>query len=184
MDVPATCTDDEVLVRTCSNCGRNDYKYGAAAKGHTWSTWSTEHAATCSESETLVRTCSKCGATDHKMGVGPTGHTWGPWTAMSDTKMTHSCTLCGFSEVADIVAGIPFIKTQPVGGSVFSGMTLPLTVEATASGLGDLTYQWMVCDTPGGKAEPAPGNSTGATYETGAPGYYFVRVTQIGRAHV
>ena len=178
VDVPATCTDDEVLVRTCSKCGRNDYKYGAAAKGHTWSTWSTEHAATCSESETLVRTCSKCGATDHKMGVGPTGHTWGAWSAMSDTKMTHSCTQCGFSEVADIVAGIPFIKTQPVGGSVFSGMTLPLTVEATASGLGDLTYQWMVCDTPGGKAEPAPGNSTGATYETGAPGYYFVRVTQ------
>ncbi|MBR3258497.1 MAG: hypothetical protein IKF96_05850 [Eggerthellaceae bacterium] len=178
VDVPATCTDDEVLVRTCSKCGRNDYKYGAAAKGHTWSTWSTEHAATCSESEVLVRTCTVCGATDHKMGVGPTGHTWGAWTASGSDKMTHSCTQCGLSETTDIVAGIPFIKTQPVGGSVFSGMKVLMIVEATASGLGDLTYQWMYCETPGGNAMPAPGSSTDTSYETGTPGYYFVRVTQ------
>ena len=178
VDVPATCTDDEVLVRTCSKCGRNDYQVGAVAKGHTWGTWSTERAATCSESEVLVRTCNVCGATDHKMGAGPTGHTWGEWSAAGADKMTHACTQCGFTEIADIVAGIPFIKTQPTGGSVFSGMTVPLTVEATASGLGDLTYQWMFLDSPGGKAEPAPGNSTGASYETGTPGYYFVRITQ------
>ena len=150
----------------------------ARVRSPSMSSESEESAATCTASQVLVRTCTTCGAEDHKMGVGATGHTWGAWTEVSADTMSHSCTVCGFSATAPIVAGAPFIKSQPAGGSIFPGGFHTMTVEATASGLGTLTYQWMRCDSPGGKAEPAPGMAGDVAYEASEQGFYFVRITQ------
>ena len=174
---PATCTAEQILTRTCSKCGKTETKTGEAVKGHTWGTWTEETPATCTAAQVLKRTCSACGKTETKTGEAAKGHTWGPWTASGSDYMTHSCTVCGAPQTAPIVAGSPFIKTQPIGWSLLSGQKVTLTVEAEPTGLGELTYQWMATKSPGDKAEEIPG-ATGTTFETGTQGYYFVRITQ------
>ena len=174
---PATCTAEQILQRTCSKCGKSETKTGEVVKGHSWGTWVEDTPASCTTSQILKRTCSACGKTETKTGEAAKGHTWGPWTAISDDIMVHTCTVCTIPETAAIVAGYPFVKTQPVGGNLLPGAKHTMTVEAEASGLGDLTYQWMVTKAPGDKVEAVPG-ATGTTFETTIEGYYFVRVTQ------
>lgn len=68
----ATCTDAQVLKRTCKNCGFEDTKNGEAAKGHqplNDRTWTQKSPASCSAAEVLESTCATCGK-DHQEKAG------------------------------------------------------------------------------------------------------------------
>ena len=145
---------------------------------HTYGDWTEKEPATCTEAQVLARTCPKCETEETKPGKAATGHTWGDWVQSGVDSMTHTCTVCGESETQTLVAGTPFIKAQPTGGSIPEGGKLALTVTVEPTGLGSLSYQWFYAAEANATAVPAQDATNSAAYVATTEGYYFVRITQ------
>ena len=92
-----------------------------------------------------------------------------------------SCEVCGEVESQAVVAGTPFIRVQPVGGSMYPDESMVLTVQAEATGLGWLTYEWQFAESADGPFETLTGQdgSNNPTCVADRDGYYRVRVTQV-----
>ena len=151
---------------------------------HSFSEWEENTPATCTEAQTLIRTCTKCGLRELTTGKAPLGHTWGEWRQVDGETMAHVCEVCGESESQTVVAGTPFIRVQPMGGSMYPDESLVLKVEAEATGLGSLAYEWQFSTDPAGPFETLTGQdgSNNATCVADRDGYYRVRVTQVAGA--
>ncbi|MCL1984275.1 MAG: hypothetical protein FWG58_02600, partial [Methanomassiliicoccaceae archaeon] len=78
------------------------------------------------------------------------------------------------NDAAAVDADVPDITSQPVGGSVNQNAVKVLTVEASVTDGGTLTYQWYSIDTP-----VAGATGTSYTVPTDVTGtlYYYVVVT-------
>ena len=151
---------------------------------HKYTEWEEFTPATCTEAQTLVRTCEKCGVRELKTGQAALGHTWGEWRQVDGETMEHVCTVCGETESQAVVAGTPFIRVQPTGGSIYQDESLVLKVEAEATGLGWLTYEWQFATSASGPFETLTGEdgSNNPTCVADRDGYYRVRVTQVAGA--
>ncbi len=108
VQTPATCTEDGVMLYTCTKCSATKTE-PIKATGHEFGEWKTSKEATCTEDGEESRSCTKCGATETRT-VKATGHEFGEWktskeaTCTEDGEETRSCTKCGATETRTIKA--------------------------------------------------------------------------------
>lgn len=97
-----TCTQDEEIDYTCSECGYVK-KEITKATGHEWREWKTTLAKTCTTDGKEERTCSKCSEKEERT-LKATGHEWGEWktilvkTCTTDGKEERTCSKCSEKE--------------------------------------------------------------------------------------
>lgn len=95
----ATCDEDGLKVRICSECGKVD-KETIQSPGHQYGEWQTKAAASCTEDGEEVRICSECGKVDKKT-IPAKKHSYTSKTVAPTTKSRgyteHTCTVCGYS---------------------------------------------------------------------------------------
>lgn len=97
-----TCTQDEEIDYTCSECGYVK-KEITKATGHQWGEWQTTLAQTCTTDGKEERTCSKCSEKEERT-LKATGHEWGEWkitlaqTCTTDGKEERICSKCSEKE--------------------------------------------------------------------------------------
>ena len=87
-----TCTQDEEIDYTCSECGYVK-KEITKATGHQWGEWQTTLAQTCTTDGKEERTCAKCSEKEERT-LKATGHEWGEW----QTTLAQTCTIDGKEE--------------------------------------------------------------------------------------
>ena len=87
-----TCTQDEEIDYTCSECGYVK-KEITKATGHQWGEWQTTLAQTCTTDGKEERTCAKCSEKEERT-LKATGHEWGEW----QTTLAQTCTTDGKEE--------------------------------------------------------------------------------------
>ena len=97
-----TCTQDEEIDYTCSECGYVK-KEITKATGHEWGEWQTTLAQTCATDGKEERTCAKCSEKEERT-LKATGHEWGEWkttlaqTCTTDGKEERICSKCSKKE--------------------------------------------------------------------------------------
>lgn len=97
-----TCTQDEEIDYTCSECGYVK-KEITKATGHQWGEWQTTLAQTCATDGKEERTCAKCSEKEERT-LKATGHEWGEWkttlaqTCTTDGKEERICSKCSKKE--------------------------------------------------------------------------------------
>lgn len=97
-----TCTQDEEIDYTCSECGYVK-KEITKATGHQWGEWQTTLAQTCTTDGKEERVCSKCSEKEERT-LKATGHEWGEWkttlaqTCTTDGKEERICSKCSEKE--------------------------------------------------------------------------------------
>lgn len=97
-----TCTQDEEIDYTCSECGYVK-KEITKATGHQWGEWQTTLAQTCTTDGKEERVCSKCSEKEERT-LKATGHEWGEWqttlaqTCTTDGKEERICSKCSKKE--------------------------------------------------------------------------------------
>ena len=97
-----TCTQDEEIDYTCSECGYIK-KEITKATGHKWGEWQTTLAQTCTTDGKEERTCAKCSEKEERT-LKATGHEWGEWqttlaqTCTTDGKEERICSKCSKKE--------------------------------------------------------------------------------------
>ena len=97
-----TCTQDEEIDYTCSECGYVK-KEITKATGHQWGEWQTTLAQTCTTDGKEERTCAKCSEKEERT-LRATGHEWGEWqttlaqTCTTDGKEERICSKCSKKE--------------------------------------------------------------------------------------
>ena len=97
-----TCTQDEEIDYTCSECGYIK-KEITKATGHEWGEWKTTLAQTCTTDGKEERTCAKCSEKEERT-LKATGHEWGEWqttlaqTCTTDGKEERICSKCSKKE--------------------------------------------------------------------------------------
>ena len=97
-----TCTQDEEIDYTCSECGYIK-KEITKATGHQWGEWQTTLAQTCTTDGKEERVCSKCSEKEERT-LKATGHEWGEWkttlaqTCTTDGKEERTCSKCSEKE--------------------------------------------------------------------------------------
>lgn len=97
-----TCTQDEEIDYTCSECGYVK-KEITKATGHQWGEWQTTLAKTCTTDGKEERTCAKCSEKEERT-LKATGHEWGEWqttlaqTCTTDGKEERICSKCSKKE--------------------------------------------------------------------------------------
>ena len=97
-----TCTQDEEIDYTCSECGYVK-KEITKATGHQWGEWQTTLAQTCTTDGKEERTCAKCSEKEERT-LKATGHQWGEWqttlaqTCTTDGKEERICSKCSKKE--------------------------------------------------------------------------------------
>lgn len=97
-----TCTQDEEIDYTCSECGYIK-KEITKATGHEWGEWKTTLAQTCTTDGKEERICSKCSEKEERT-LKATGHEWGEWqttlaqTCTTDGKEERICSKCSKKE--------------------------------------------------------------------------------------
>lgn len=97
-----TCTQDEEIDYTCSECGYVK-KEITKATGHEWGEWRTTLAQTCTTDGKEERTCAKCSEKEERT-LKAIGHEWGEWkitlaqTCTTDGKEERTCAKCSKKE--------------------------------------------------------------------------------------
>lgn len=97
-----TCTQDEEIDYTCSECGYVK-KEITKATGHQWGEWQTTLAQACTIDGKEERTCAKCSEKEERT-LKATGHEWGEWqttlaqTCTTDGKEERICSKCSKKE--------------------------------------------------------------------------------------
>lgn len=97
-----TCTQDEEIDYTCSECGYVK-KEITKATGHEWGEWQTTLAQTCTTDGKEERTCAKCSEKEERT-LKAIGHEWGEWkitlaqTCTTDGKEERTCAKCSKKE--------------------------------------------------------------------------------------
>ena len=97
-----TCTQDEEIDYTCSECGYVK-KEITKATGHEWGEWQTTLAQTCTTDGKEERTCAKCSEKEERT-LKANGHEWGEWkitlaqTCTTDGKEERTCAKCSKKE--------------------------------------------------------------------------------------
>lgn len=97
-----TCTQDEEIDYTCSECGYVK-KEITKATGHEWGEWKTTLAQTCTTDGKEERVCSKCSEKEERT-LKATGHEWKEWqttlaqTCTTDGKEERICSKCSKKE--------------------------------------------------------------------------------------
>lgn len=97
-----TCTQDEEIDYTCSECGYVK-KEITKATGHEWGEWQTTLAQTCTADGKEERTCAKCSEKEERT-LKAIGHEWGEWkitlaqTCTTDGKEERTCAKCSKKE--------------------------------------------------------------------------------------
>ena len=97
-----TCTQDEEIDYTCSECGYVK-KEITKATGHQWGEWQTTLAQTCTTDGKEERTCAKCSEKEERT-LKATGHECGEWktilvkTCTTDGKEERTCSKCSEKE--------------------------------------------------------------------------------------
>ncbi|MBQ6041986.1 MAG: leucine-rich repeat protein [Oscillospiraceae bacterium] len=107
-DVPASCTENGRLSRTCSNCGEKEYSE-IPALGHSFGEWKTDSPATCTKEGRMISECERCHEAKYQT-IPATGHHFGEWktdkkpTCTEDGTMIRTCSNCGEVETDSIPA--------------------------------------------------------------------------------
>ena len=115
-----TCTQDEEIDYTCSECGYVK-KEITKATGHEWGEWKTALAQTCTTDGKEERTCAKCSEKEERT-LKATGHEWGEWhttlaqTCTTDGKGERVCSKCSKKEERTLKA--TGHKSETVGAKV------------------------------------------------------------------
>ncbi len=115
-----TCTQDEEIDYTCSECGYVK-KEITKATGHEWGEWKTTLAQTCTTDGKEERVCSKCSEKEERT-LKATGHEWGEWktalaqTCTTDGKEERVCSKCSEKEERTLKA--TGHKSETVGAKV------------------------------------------------------------------
>lgn len=97
-----TCTQDEEIDYTCSECGYVK-KEITKATGHEWGEWQTTLAQTCTTDGKEERTCAKCSEKEERT-LKAIGNEWGEWkitlaqTCTTDGKEERTCAKCSKKE--------------------------------------------------------------------------------------
>ena len=97
-----TCTQDEEIDYTCSECGYVK-KEITKATGHEWGEWQTTLAQTCTTDGKEERTCAKCSEKEERT-LKAIGREWGEWkitlaqTCTTDGKEERTCAKCSKKE--------------------------------------------------------------------------------------
>ncbi len=79
---------------TCTVCGE------ISTTAHTWDNGTVVSAATCKSTGTKRLTCTACGATKDETIPVSSEHKYSSWSKTSDTKHSHTCSVCGKQEAA------------------------------------------------------------------------------------
>ena len=72
VQTPATCTEDGVMLYTCTKCSATKTE-PIKATGHEFGEWTVSKEATCTEDGEETRSCTKCGTTETRT-IKATGH--------------------------------------------------------------------------------------------------------------
>ncbi len=167
----ASCTAQGSEERTCSFCGKKETR-AIAAKGHSFKFLRTEQEATCTEDGIALYTCPQCSAKENRTikakghdwdegEITTTGF-------LEASIKTYTCKSCGETKteevpVESVLSGHSImdllrngmtgtdetsgendlhIVTQPEGGTIPYGGSMPLSVEA-AGGTETYIYTWQ-----------------------------------------
>ena len=104
----ATCTEDGVMLYTCTLCGETKEET-IAATGHAWEVTETVEA-TCFENGKVVYTCANCGETKEEVIEAANAHAWDEGvvkteaTCCTDGVMLYTCSACGETKEEAIAA--------------------------------------------------------------------------------
>ena len=104
----ATCSQSEILHRTCGRCSFRETNNTGRKAPHTWSDWTEIRKATCGSSAIHSRTCSVCSETEQKTVGSPLPHTWEKWklayhaTCASPKIENRKCTMCNKYEYREV----------------------------------------------------------------------------------
>ena len=104
----ATCTENGIKTRTCTNCGRLE-RQEIPALGHDYAEWVVTTEPTCTETGVETGTCIRCGATGERE-TAALGHDVDEWTVMTEPTCTETgvetgiCTRCGETVIRVIEA--------------------------------------------------------------------------------
>ena len=153
----ATCTEDGVMLYTCTLCGETKEET-IDATGHAWEVTETVEA-TCFENGKVVYTCANCGETKEEVIEAANAHAWDEGvvkteaTCCTDGVMLYTCSACGETKEEAIAANGEHtwnegeVKTPATcctdGVMVYTCVYGTVTKEATiaATGEHDLAYE-------------------------------------------
>ena len=88
VSVPADCTNDGTLTKTCTLCGEKEVTTTQTAGGHKAGEWKITKSATCTESGSKYRVCKGCGQNKETMTIPPLTHKYGNWTTVKSPTCT------------------------------------------------------------------------------------------------
>ena len=103
----ATCAEEGIKTRTCSNCGKTKTAT-IPAGNHRFGDWVVTTKATCGEKGVRTRTCTVCGKTETETYSDSSAHHFGDWTVTKEASCqqngtkTRTCTACGKTETESI----------------------------------------------------------------------------------
>ena len=104
----ATCTENGIKTRTCTNCGRLE-RQEIPALGHDYAEWVVTTEPTCTETGVETGTCIRCGATETRT-VKALGHDLVHHDAMAPScteigwEAYDTCTRCDYTTYKEIPA--------------------------------------------------------------------------------
>ena len=104
----ATCTENGIKTRTCTNCGRLE-RQEIPALGHDYAEWVVTTEPTCTETGVETGTCIRCGATETRTVIA-LGHDLVHHDAMAPScteigwEAYDTCTRCDYTTYKEIPA--------------------------------------------------------------------------------
>lgn len=92
-----SCTEDDLLIHSCADCGKV-YTETRAAAGHAYGQWKTTQNATCTEAGSKNRSCDTCGNVETEV-IPATGHDYHSQTIEGNCQthegVRYTCGNCG-----------------------------------------------------------------------------------------
>ncbi|MCM1485112.1 MAG: methyl-accepting chemotaxis protein, partial [Faecalibacterium sp.] len=139
--LPASCTVDEQITYTCSDCQYQKVEKGESKSGHSFTVKvEVKTPATCTEMGVTTYKCVRCDATEDRTDIAALGHNYESTvtepTCTEGGYTTHTCSRCDDSYTDS--------ETEALGHecTVFVEVKTP----ATCTEMGVTTYKCIRCD--------------------------------------
>ena len=157
----ATCTENGIKTRTCTNCGRLE-RQEIPALGHDYAEWVVTTEPTCTETGVETGTCIRCGATETRTVIA-LGHDLVHHDAMAPScteigwEAYDTCTRCDYTTYKEIPAlGHDYaewvVTTEPTctetGVETGTCARCGATGERETAALGHAVDEWTVMTEP------------------------------------
>lgn len=107
---PATCTQDEILIRYCAECDEYETKTGILAQGHEYDEWYTIIPASCTNYAVQRHNCKHCTHFETNRSSSMGNHEFGEWQEIAPATCTSAQQLkrrCKYCTETETKAGMP-----------------------------------------------------------------------------